>query len=317
MAWLVAGSAARAVGLLLALAAAAAAQQAGAAAAAPPPAAQATSAAQQATSQLAAAMQAAGVGPGPPVSSAGSQGAGGVPAGAVGTAAITLRDVQLGGLCQDGAPPVPLVELTIAGAHAAMLEGSLNCSALVAAYLQRIAAFDRRTQLAAVRAVNPGAAARAAALDEQLAQARRNASAPLPPLFCVPLLVKDNFDVAGMATLAGASGQRWLELPCLPVACLQMVVLFAIRSSAAPAECCCSHSMCGPLQAVRRCWTTCRPPTRTWWRGCSRRGPWCWPRRRWGSWPSSPPGACPGGMEARVDRCWGAAVQGPTAACTQ
>jgi hypothetical protein len=40
-----------------------------------------------------------------------------------------------------------------------MLAGSLNCSALVAAYLQRIAAFDQRTQLNSIRAIHPQAVA--------------------------------------------------------------------------------------------------------------------------------------------------------------
>lgn len=80
------------------------------------------------------------------------------PTDSTGTAAVTLRDVQLGGLCQTGSPQVPVVELTIAGAQAAMLAGLLNCSRLVEAYLQRIAAYDQRTQLNAIRAVNPSVA---------------------------------------------------------------------------------------------------------------------------------------------------------------
>lgn len=83
----------------------------------------------------------------------------GSPSDSTGPAALTLRNLQQGGLCQTGAPAAPVVELGIAEAHAAMLAGSLNCSALVAAYLQRIAAFDQRTQLNSVRAVNPQAAA--------------------------------------------------------------------------------------------------------------------------------------------------------------
>ena len=79
------------------------------------------------------------------------------PPDSTGPMAITLREVQQGGLCQTGAPPVPVVELGIATAHAAMLAGSLNCSALVGAYLQRIAAFDQRTQLNSIRGIHPQA----------------------------------------------------------------------------------------------------------------------------------------------------------------
>ena len=80
------------------------------------------------------------------------------PADSVGTAAVTLRDVQRGGLCQSGAPPLPVVELTIAQAHAAMLAGRLTCSVLVAAYLQRIQAFDARLGLNSIRSIDPRAA---------------------------------------------------------------------------------------------------------------------------------------------------------------
>lgn len=80
-----------------------------------------------------------------------------LPHDALGPAPLTLKGVQQG-LCQSGAPPVPLVELTIAQAHAAMLGGQLNCTGLVAAYLQRILAFDTRLQLNSIRTVNPGVA---------------------------------------------------------------------------------------------------------------------------------------------------------------
>lgn len=178
------------------------------------------------------------------------------PPDSTGPMGITLREVQQGGLCQTGAPAVPVVELGIAQAHAAMLAGSLNCSALVAAYLQRIAAFDQRTQLNSIRGVHPQAVAvslhficprlgctassllpppaaaaagwlaarppspaparcerhcapllaemqRASELDAALAALRANGSSTLPPLFCVPLLVKDNIDAVGTATTAG------------------------------------------------------------------------------------------------------------------
>ncbi len=36
-----------------------------------------------------------------------------------------------------------------------------------------------------------------------LRQARRSGK-PLPPLFCVPVLVKDNFDTVGMVATAGS-----------------------------------------------------------------------------------------------------------------
>lgn len=73
---------------------------------------------------------------------------------ALGPAAVTLKGLQQG-FCQSGAPAVPVVEMTIAQAHTAMLEGRLNCSQLVGAYLQRIVAFDQPLQLNSIRSVNP------------------------------------------------------------------------------------------------------------------------------------------------------------------
>lgn len=134
-----------------------------------------------------------------------------VPVEALGPAAATLSEVQLGA-CQLGAPPLPLVELTIAAARRALLSGALNCSQLVAAYAQRVLALDARLSLNAVRALHPGAAAAAAAADAALEAARGNATAAaaLPPLLCVPVLVKDNFDVQGLATTAGVCVCGWL-----------------------------------------------------------------------------------------------------------
>lgn len=108
--------------------------------------------------------------------------------------------------CVSGAPAVPVVELGVAAAHAAMLRGDLNCSTLVASYLARIASMDQRSRLNAVRALAPGAAAAAARLDaDATLVAARAGRGRLPQLFCVPLLVKDNFDVEGLATTAGAA----------------------------------------------------------------------------------------------------------------
>ena len=47
---------------------------------------------------------------------------------------------------------------------------------------------------------------RAAQLDAELAAMRANRASALPSLFCVPLLVKDNIDVVGLATTAGNAG---------------------------------------------------------------------------------------------------------------
>eukprot|EP00884_Botryococcus_braunii_P006539 jgi/Botrbrau1/15887/Bobra.40_1s0070.1 len=110
-------------------------------------------------------------------------------------------------LCSSGAPGLPILEATIASTLQALLQGQLNCSDLVATYVERIHDDDKRGGINAVRVINPNITAQALEKDAQLAQVRAlggNASS-LPPLFCVPVLVKDNFDTVGMAATNGAS----------------------------------------------------------------------------------------------------------------
>jgi amidase len=71
---------------------------------------------------------------------------------------------------------------------------------LVAAYLDRVHALNAQgPSLNAVRAVNPDALAEARAADRL-----RNTGRPHGPLLGIPVLLKDNIDVAGMTTTAGS-----------------------------------------------------------------------------------------------------------------
>jgi Asp-tRNA(Asn)/Glu-tRNA(Gln) amidotransferase A subunit family amidase len=104
---------------------------------------------------------------------------------------------------QASAPLAPtrfrVEEATIADVRAALRERRLTCRELVTAYLRRIEAYDRNGPgLNAVVVVNPDALAVADSLD-----ARGGSAAP-GPLHCVPVLVKDNFETAGLATTAGS-----------------------------------------------------------------------------------------------------------------
>ncbi|CAK0787609.1 hypothetical protein CVIRNUC_010831 [Coccomyxa viridis] len=108
-----------------------------------------------------------------------------------------------GAMCYNGAPSYPVVEATISSIHQAMLGGRLTCSQLVGEYLQRIQAYDKPTGLNTYRLIAPDLSQVAAQKDAQLSQARATNQA-LPALFCVPFIVKDNFDTAGMAATAGA-----------------------------------------------------------------------------------------------------------------
>ncbi|MFI5083529.1 MAG: amidase family protein, partial [Streptosporangiales bacterium] len=86
---------------------------------------------------------------------------------------------------------------SLAGLQAAMAAGTLTSTALTGFYLQRIGRLN--PALHAVITVNLHAPAEAAASD-----AARAAGLPRGPLDGIPVLVKDNIQVAGMPTTAGS-----------------------------------------------------------------------------------------------------------------
>lgn len=94
-----------------------------------------------------------------------------------------------------------VVELTIARLHEALSLEQTTCREVVAAYLDRIAAYDAR--LGAITVVNPRALEVADSLD-----ALRRSGQPLGALHCVPMLVKDNFDTHDLVTTAGSIALR-------------------------------------------------------------------------------------------------------------
>ena len=98
------------------------------------------------------------------------------------------------------AAPFQIEEATIAGVHAAMQGGRLTCRALVDGYLARIAAYDKNgPAVNAIVRINPEAASLADALDRRFAKGGLSG-----PLHCVPMIVKDNFETAGLPTSNGA-----------------------------------------------------------------------------------------------------------------
>ncbi|MDE2782533.1 MAG: amidase [Gemmatimonadota bacterium] len=93
--------------------------------------------------------------------------------------------------------PIPVVEATIAGVQEAIFSGATTCRMVVQAYLDRIEAYEDRIN--AITVINPAALDRADELDAALAAGEEPG-----PLFCVPMLVKDNFDTHDMITTAGS-----------------------------------------------------------------------------------------------------------------
>ena len=88
-------------------------------------------------------------------------------------------------------------ELSLAEAAKALVDGATTSLALTHAYRARITAID--PALGSVLSLNPQADAAA-----QAADARRRAKTSLGPLDGIPLLIKDNIDVAGIANTAGS-----------------------------------------------------------------------------------------------------------------
>jgi amidase len=96
--------------------------------------------------------------------------------------------------------PMRTHEATIADIHDAIMARDTTCRQLVRTYIDRIEAFDRKgPALNAIVIVNPDALARADEIDAQFAQ-----SGFVGPLHCVPMIIKDNYDIAGLPTSAGS-----------------------------------------------------------------------------------------------------------------
>ncbi|HWI17773.1 MAG TPA: amidase [Vicinamibacterales bacterium] len=101
---------------------------------------------------------------------------------------------------QPAAPALDIVELSASDARARMEKGELTSEALTRAYLDRIAKVDDGgPRLDSVIELNPNAIADATARD-----AERKAGKVRGPMHGVPVLIKDNVDVAGMVNSAGS-----------------------------------------------------------------------------------------------------------------
>ncbi len=96
--------------------------------------------------------------------------------------------------------PVDVVELSAQDAQVAMTAGTLSSRTLTRSYLERIARIDDGgPMLNAVIEINPDAMKQAEAMD-----AERAAGKVRSGLHGIPVLVKDNIDIAGLVNSAGS-----------------------------------------------------------------------------------------------------------------
>lgn len=92
-----------------------------------------------------------------------------------------------------------VAEKSISELQDAMAAGRISARALVQAYLDRIAAYDQKgPKLNAIIMLNPDALEDADRLDRERAE-----KGPRGPLHGIPILIKDNFTVAGLPTSDG------------------------------------------------------------------------------------------------------------------
>ncbi|KAF2026455.1 amidase signature enzyme [Setomelanomma holmii] len=114
---------------------------------------------------------------------------------------ITISRLTLAALCGRSVVaqtmPFDAREASIDSVHHALYSGLSTCREVVSSFLARIEAHNSQTN--AIITLNPNALSIADSLDEQLSSG--NATGPL---FCVPILLKDNYDTADMPTTGGS-----------------------------------------------------------------------------------------------------------------
>ena len=87
-------------------------------------------------------------------------------------------------------------EATIDSVHNALFTGLTTCRGVVSSYIARIEAFN--PTINAIISLNPNALALADQMDMQIMSGNATGS-----LFCIPILLKDNYDTAEMNTTGG------------------------------------------------------------------------------------------------------------------
>jgi amidase len=110
---------------------------------------------------------------------------------------------------QSADKPFDVTEASIAQTQQAIREGRTTCRAIVEQYLARIAAYDQqplggdRLRLNSIVTLNPAALADADRCDRDYHRTHT-----LPPLGGIAVLIKDNYDTAGLQTTGGSLAMK-------------------------------------------------------------------------------------------------------------
>jgi amidase len=108
-------------------------------------------------------------------------------------------------LAQARTDPIAIEEATIADLEAAFISGRTTARAVTQAHLDRIEAYDKRGPfINSLITVNPRALEEADRLDDLM----RTSGRPSGPLHGIPVIVKDNIDVAGLPMTSGFQGWK-------------------------------------------------------------------------------------------------------------
>lgn len=95
---------------------------------------------------------------------------------------------------------IDLMDASISELTTAMEKGELTAVQLVQMYIDRINSYDKSLNLNSIISINSNALKEAEALDQLRAEGKIKGK-----LHGIPIIVKDNYDVAGMATTAGSA----------------------------------------------------------------------------------------------------------------
>jgi Asp-tRNA(Asn)/Glu-tRNA(Gln) amidotransferase A subunit family amidase len=113
---------------------------------------------------------------------------------------VSFYQVVFAALCSHAVAaqtmPFDSREATIDSVHHALYSGLSTCREVLSSFIARIETYNNRTN--AIITLNPNALDIADSLDEQLSAGNATGS-----LFCIPVLLKDNYDTSDMPTTGG------------------------------------------------------------------------------------------------------------------